>query len=64
MYLPSREVMNEDKRCKECIFSAVKISEEHTNVNRSKTLIQKKTRNRKQMKQKCDSIFKCKYFSN
>lgn len=34
------------------------------NVNRSKTLIQKKKRNRKQMKQKCDSIFKCKYFSN
>ena len=27
-------------------------------------IIQKKTRNRKQMKQKCDSIFKCKYFSN
>ena len=33
-------------------------------VSRSKTLIQKKTRNHKQMKQKYDSIFKCKYFSN
>lgn len=33
-------------------------------VNRSKTLIQKKIRNHKQMKQKYDGIFKCKYFSN